>query len=145
MHGNRTLLRDARGFTLVELLVVVLILAILATIALPAFLSQRAKGHDSEAQSTVRTAVVALRTFEMDQDTFDASRADLENIEPALLDATGDFDVVGTATDLSVTERSASGTSFTLTRDDAGVTTRSCTVPGRGLCRSSLDADGNRW
>jgi type IV pilus assembly protein PilA len=145
MHGNRKVLRDARGFSMVELLVVLLLLGILATITLPAFLSQRAKGQDSEAQSTVRTAVIALRTFETDHHTFDATRADLELIEPTLGEATADFSVSGTETAFTVTERSTSGTEFTLARDFAGNTTRTCNEPGHGRCRSALDAAGNRW
>jgi type IV pilus assembly protein PilA len=138
-------LRDARGFTLVELMVVVLMLGILAMIALPTFIGQRAKGQDSKAEAMVRTAHTALRTHEMDHDTFNATRADLEEIEPAIGEASAEFLVSGTATTFTITERSDSGTEFTLTRDLFGQTTRTCNVASRGLCRSALDAAGNRW
>ena len=61
MWRGRSHLSDSRGFTMVELLVVLLILGILALIALPSFIGQRAKAHDTEAQSTIRSAQMALR------------------------------------------------------------------------------------
>ena len=126
---------DERGFTMVELLVVILILSILAVIAMPAFLGQRLKGQDTEAQQMLHTVATALATYEMDRDTFDATRAEIVAIEPAIGEATADLDIVGTDDGFTITETSESDTEFTLVRAGDGTLTRSCTIPGRGLCR----------
>ena len=51
MHTIGKACEDEPGFTLVELLVVMLILAILAAVALPAFIGQKEKAVDSRAKS----------------------------------------------------------------------------------------------
>ncbi len=50
------------GFTLIELMVVVLIIAILIAIAIPTFLGARQRANDRAAQSSLRNALTAAKT-----------------------------------------------------------------------------------
>ena len=55
--------RAEAGFTLIELMVVVLIIGILIAIALPTFLGARQRAQDKAVQSDMRTALVAALSF----------------------------------------------------------------------------------
>ena len=75
---------DEDGFTLIELMVVVLIIAILLAIAIPTFLGARTKAQDRAAQSNIRNALTAEKTFYTDNQAYTATAASMTAIEPSL-------------------------------------------------------------
>lgn len=138
---------DQRGFTLVELLVVTLIVALLAAIALPAFLNQREKAYDVEAKAAVRNARQTLETFHTDRASYDTTPAELKDLEPALRNARN-LTVTGTATTFSLSvdaKPGANGGTYTISLDAAGDVQRTCSNHGKGGCRATADSAGNYW
>jgi len=81
------------GFTLIELMVVVLIIAILIAIAIPTFLGARQKAQDRAAQSNLRNALTAVKTAYVDSQDYTvdtkATPIAYQGIEPSLKWATG--------------------------------------------------------
>ena len=135
--------KDESGFTLVELLVVMLILGLLAAIAIPAFFSQRDKARDAEAKSAVRTAQTAIETYATDNDGSyaNATVAALVTIEPTLGDvgARLTLPAAPTADTYTVQVQSEVGATqlFRIARADTGTTTSTCDVDGTGGCPSN--------
>jgi prepilin-type N-terminal cleavage/methylation domain-containing protein len=67
-----------QGFTLIELLVVMIIIGILAAVAIPVFLSQRAKAQDTAAKADVSTIGKEIATYYVDNG--DTANLDVANV-----------------------------------------------------------------
>src|SRR5436305_7235399 len=75
---------DEQGFTLIELMVVVLIIAILIAIAIPTFLGARQRAQDRAAQSDLRNGLTAEKTVYTDSQAYDATTATMKGVEASL-------------------------------------------------------------
>jgi type IV pilus assembly protein PilA len=65
-RARRAARDNVDGFTLIELLVVMIIIGILAAIAIPVFLSQKAKGYDASTKADLRTIANELESYNTD-------------------------------------------------------------------------------
>ena len=143
MHHNLEPRTDEHGFTLIELMVVVLIIAILIAIAIPTFLGAQDRARDRGAQSDLRNALTAAKTIATDSAGFfktagvDLTPADMSAVEPAL--TFGDIAAATTSTvgvlvevggaSILLAKESASGTYFGIASTSEGVVS---------YCRGSL-------
>ena len=158
MSLSRKLLAHKRdeeaGFTLIELMVVVLIIAILIAIAIPTFLGARQRAQDRAAQSDLRNGLTAEKTVYTDNQAYDNTTATMKGIESSL-DWGGKLTVVvGDAVNagdkgvVCLTEASKSGTTFSI--GDVAAGANAGTYFGKVACPAAptpanVSALGTSW
>jgi type IV pilus assembly protein PilA len=62
--------KNEKGFTLIELMIVIAIIGILAAIAIPQFAAYRQRSYNSAAQSDLKNAATAQEAYYVDFSTY---------------------------------------------------------------------------
>jgi len=144
---HKAMKEDQKGFTLVELLVVVIIIGILAAIAIPVFLSQRNKGYDSAAKNDARNLGVLEETYLTDSGAYQATSAvntfaanTITDFKPTTGVSTAVAVTVNGNSGFCIVSKSKSANYFWYDSTAGGLTGPSATAPAGGTCATNAPA-----
>ena len=116
--------KDEKGFTLIELMIVIAIIGILAAIAIPQFSAYRMKAYNSSAQSDVRNIATAQEAYFVDYSTYTSTVGTLSGSTYGYMqgdDVTAATD--GDSTNYTITAAHSSGNkTYTLTGPGGTIT-----------------------
>ncbi len=130
---------NERGYTLIELLTVLLVIGVLAAIAIPTFLNQQGKAYGAGAKELAHSAQLAAEAFATD------NRGSYTNLSPAVL-AQYDRAIAitagsGSAYVAGVSNAGVGGYTITIA-PSSGSERFSVTRNARGLSRTCTPATG---
>ena len=116
--NTRTLHKNNKGFTLIELMIVVVIIGILAALAIPRFMQATTKSKQSEAKQILKQIYTMERTYRQENGVYFAGGPADSASGTAL--ATLGVEIMATAL-YSYTIAATAGTAFTATATATGL------------------------
>lgn len=132
----RKIFKSEKGFTLIELMIVIAILGILAAVAIPNFLNARGKAQDAAALSTLEAMKTAMEMYAADNGAYPSAAkvTDVASLQTTLGD--------------NWPSNIKTGATATGALIDVSCTDTTYTIWARGRDDShcfSLQQDGTKW
>jgi type IV pilus assembly protein PilA len=153
--ADRVRTRNDDGFTLVELVVIVLIIGLLITLAIPSFMRVRQRAADRNAQGNARTSLIAAKSHLLDgADWSTINYTLLKAAEPTLTITYGvgvfssgprEVAVQSTANDIRIAVWSISGTCFRAYESIGLSAVTSRTTEASAACIPAIVTAGSSW